>query len=275
MPEIAGQRRLLPFGAEHAQKAELAFEHSARPGEAGGGEAGGEHAGFRRAAEMQPLDHAAVAAGKFEEAAGQRAGDADGIGHRPLVEAEQMAAGDRRAKRPGGARRMEAARLVGMAGSAADADHHLVAGDKSGDQVAAGCGRTRLLRHRKRRRQYRRAGMRAGTGPGQAVQFEGVRQRAVGERCRRRLHRAAAPEDAAGAAGAGALGIVDDDPAPGQRAAADAGGDRVDDRVLGAGRYRFRQILIAQRRGIAGQLHRLFGHSCLRQHLRLEWVSEA
>jgi hypothetical protein len=104
--------------------------------------------------------------------------------------------------------------------------------------------------------------MRAGAGAGQAVEFEGMGERAVGERRRRRLHRAAAAaaEDMAGAAGAGTLGIVDDDAAPGQRAAADAGGNRVDDRILGAGHHRFRQILVAQRRGIAGQLHGFFGH---------------
>jgi hypothetical protein len=79
---------------------------------------------------MQPLDHPAVAAGEFEEPAGQRAGDADRVGHPPPVESEQMPARHRRAKRPGGARRVKAARLVGMSGGAAYADHHLVAGDK-------------------------------------------------------------------------------------------------------------------------------------------------
>ena len=101
-----------------------------------------------------------------------------------------MAAGDRGAERPGRARRMKAARLVGVAGGAADADHHLVAGDKGGDQVApAACAS--LLRDGERRRQHGRAGMRAGAGPGQAVQLEGMRQRAVGERRGRRLHRPA------------------------------------------------------------------------------------
>ena len=73
-----------------------------------------------------------------------------------------------------------------------------------------------LLRDGEGRREYGRAGMRAGAGPGQAVEFESVRQRAVGERRRRRLHRAALPENAARAAGAGALGIGDDDAAPRQ-----------------------------------------------------------
>ncbi len=117
-----------------------------------------------------------------------------------------------------------------------------------------------LLRDGERRRQHRRAGMRAGPRPGQRVEFEGMRQRAVGERRRRRLHRAAAPEDAARAARAGALGIVDDDPAPRQRAAADARRHRVDDAILGAGDDLRRQILIAQCRGIFGELDGLVGH---------------
>src|SRR5260370_453374 len=69
---------------------------------------------------MQPLDHAAVAAGEFEETAGERAGDADCIGHPGGIEPQQMPAGDRGAERPGRARRVEAARLVGVPGGAAD-----------------------------------------------------------------------------------------------------------------------------------------------------------
>jgi len=65
-----------------------------------------------------------------------------------------------------------------------------------------------LLGHGKRRRQYRRAGMRSSPRPGQRVELEGVRQGAVGERRRRRLHRAAGPQDADRAARSGALGIT-------------------------------------------------------------------
>ena len=264
MAEIAGQRRLFEFGAEHAQKPELAFEHGARPGETGGGKAGGQHPGFRGAAQMQPFDHAPIAPGEFQETAGQRAGEADRIGHLVRVETEQMAAGDRGAERPGRARRVKTARLVGVAGGTADADHDLVAGDKGGDQVASGCVGAGLLRDGERRRQHRRAGMRAGARPGQAVELEGMRQGAIGERRRRRLHRAAAPEDPARAARPGALGVVDDDAAPRQRRAADAGGDRVDDRVLGRGHHLARQILIPQPRRIFRQPHRLPNHPVLR-----------
>ena len=53
------------------------------------------------------------------------------------IEAEQVSAGDGRAKRAGGARRMEAARLVAVLGGSADADHHFGAGDKRGQQLTA------------------------------------------------------------------------------------------------------------------------------------------
>ena len=214
---------------------------------------------------MQPLDHAAIALGEFEQAAGQRPGDADRVGHLPLVEPQQQPAGDRRAERPGGARRVKAARLVGVAGGAADADHHLVAGDHRGDQRLAAdpFAAPTSCATAKRRRQHRRAGMRAGAGPGQAVELEGMRQRPVGQRRRRRLHRGAAAEDAAGPARPGALGIVDDDAAPGHVAAADAGRHRVGDDVLGLGDDRRRQMLIPQPRGISGELHGFVGHRCL------------
>ena len=177
---------LVEFGAEHAQKAELAFDHRARPGEAGGSKARRQHPGFRGAPEMQPLDGAAVAAREFEKAAGERPGDADRVGHLRRIETEQMAGGHRGAERSGRARRVKAARLVGVAGRAADPDHDLVGRDKRRDQGLA--APALLLRDGERRREHGRAGMRAGAGPGQAVELEGMRQRAIGERRRRRLH---------------------------------------------------------------------------------------
>ena len=103
------------------------------------------------------------------------------------IEPQQMPGGHRPAERAGRARRMKAARLVGVAGGAPDADHHLVAGDKGGDQRAA-VGAA-LLGDRESGRQYGRAGMGAGAGPRQAVELEGVGERAIGERRSRRLHR--------------------------------------------------------------------------------------
>ncbi len=213
---------------------------------------------------MQALHHAAVALGEFEEAPGERSGDAERVRHLTRIEPQEMAAGDRRAERPGGARCVKAARLVGVPGGAADADHDFVAGDKGGDQSPAAKGLTTvdtlLLRHGERRRQHCRAGMRAGPRPGQGVELEGVRQGAVGERRRGCLHRAAGPQDAARAPRPGALGILDDDPAPRQRAAADGGRHRVDDALFGAGDHIRRKILIAQTGGIFGELHRCSCH---------------
>src|ERR1700722_11296709 len=103
--------------------------------------------------------------------------------------------------------------------------------------------------------------MGAGAGPSQAVELEGVGERTIGERRSRRLNTpSASAEDTAFAAGPGALGIVDDDAAPRQRAAADAGRDRVDDailRLLNDGRW---QVLVAESRRIFGEPYRLLGH---------------
>ena len=75
---------------------------------------------------------------------------------------------------------MKAARLVGVRGRPPDPDHHLVPGDKGGDQgPAVGAA---FLGDRQRGRQHGRAGMRAGAGAGQAVELEGMGERAIGER---------------------------------------------------------------------------------------------
>jgi hypothetical protein len=172
-----------------------------------------------------------------------------------------MSARHRGAERPGRARGMKAARLVRVAGGAADPDHHLVGRDKRCDQVPAAL--SFLLRDRERRREHGRAGMRAGAGPGEAVQLERMRQRAVGKRRRGSLHLAAMAENAATPARAGALGIGNNDAAPRQRAALDCGGGSVDNRISGAGDNCRRQILIAQRRRVFGELHGLVGHDAL------------
>jgi len=48
-----------------------------------------------------------------------------------------MRSGNRRAKRAGRARRVKAARLVGVSGRPPDPNHHLVAGNKGRDQRLA------------------------------------------------------------------------------------------------------------------------------------------
>jgi len=96
--------------------------------------------------------------------------------------------------------------------------------------------------------------MGAGAGPSQAVELEGVGERTIGERRSRRLNTpSASAEDTAFAAGPGALGIVDDDAAPRQRAAADAGRHRVDDAILRLLHDRCGKVLVAKRGGIFGE----------------------
>src|SRR6516165_8483903 len=99
--------------------------------------------------------------------------------------------------------------------------------------------------------------------PRQAVELESMSERAIGERRRRRLHRRAAAEDTALAAGAGALGVIDDDAAPWQRTAANRCRDRIDDALLRLLHDRRRQILIAQRSGVFGEPNGFVCHAML------------
>jgi hypothetical protein len=100
-------------------------------------------------------------------------------------------------------------------------------------------------------RQHGGAGMRPGTRARQAVELEGMGQRAVGE-CRGvRLDRGGtAAEDMAFAAGPGALGVADHDPAPRQRATANYRPHRVGDALLRSPHDLRRQILIPQSGGV-------------------------
>src|SRR5271166_5048656 len=69
LAEAAGQLGLVPFRAEELEEPELAFEHSARPLETVGRQARGEDTRLRGAPDVQPLDHAPIAAGEFEKSA--------------------------------------------------------------------------------------------------------------------------------------------------------------------------------------------------------------
>ena len=172
-----------------------------------------------------------------------------------------MSGGDRRAERAGRAWRVKAARLVGVPGSAPDPDHHLVAGDKGGDQVAS--ARAKLLGDRESGRQYGGAGMSAGARAGQAVELERMGERPVGECGGVRLHGAAtAAENMALAAGPGALGVAHHDPAPRQGAAADDRRHRVGNAVLGSPHDFGGQILIPQSGGVFGEPDGFLCHDC-------------
>jgi hypothetical protein len=74
-----------------------------------------------------------------------------------------------------------------VAGGAADPDHNFVSGNEGGDERPA-IGAP-FLSHCKSRRQDGSARMRPRAGPGQAVEFECVGERAIGERRRRSLDR--------------------------------------------------------------------------------------
>ena len=146
---------------------------------------------------------------------------------------------------------MEAADFVAVLGGTPDPDHDLGAGDEGSEQLAA--ADPALLRDREPRRQQRGARVHAGARPGEVVHLEGMRERAVGQRRRRRVHqRAGRTENTAAAAGAVALGIGDDDLAPGQLVAEDDAGDGVGDAMLGALDDVGRDIVIAQRRRVLG-----------------------
>ena len=168
--------------AENLQKPGLAFEDVVRPVEAARRQTGGEHAAFRRPPEVQALHHAPRRRfRKLPEAGSQRACDANGVERVFKIEFVQEGARDggaERTRRPG---RMKAAMLIRTPGRLSDAQHHLAAGDEGRDQLsAAGAYR---LRDRKRSGEYRPERMSAHALARAGVELEGVRQRAIDQRC--------------------------------------------------------------------------------------------
>src|SRR6266851_5278877 len=150
------------------------------------------------------------------------------------------------------ARRVKAARFVGVPGGAPDPHHDLAAGDERRDQRPA--ARTPFLRDGEGRREKGGAGMHARTRPGQAVEFESVGERAVGEGCRGRLDRGTvAAEDVTLAAGPGAPGVACHDPAPRQGAAADHRRHRIDDAFFRPPPDLLGEISISKGCGIFGE----------------------
>src|SRR3954447_20480447 len=77
-----------------------------------------------------------------------------------------------------------------MVRSAANSEDDLSGRNKGGDQIAA--AKPSLLRDGKRRWKDRGARVYADTGFGRPVEFEGMRQSAVGEGGHRRLHQVSA-----------------------------------------------------------------------------------
>src|SRR5262249_34318939 len=122
---------------EYAQEAELAFEHARRAGKTLARETRRQHAAFGCAPKVEALHHGAGArAGEFQQSAGERARDAKGVLHALFVEIHQLSARNRGAERAGGAGCVKAAAFVAVFCRAADADHHLGAGDDGGEELA-------------------------------------------------------------------------------------------------------------------------------------------
>jgi hypothetical protein len=141
------------------------------------------------------------------EAGRLRAGDAERAGGRLGVEAEQMRAGRRRAKRADRAGRVEAARVVAGPQRHADAAAGLVAGDKRGDdRLARGFA---LLGEGQQRRQDRDRRM-ARHRQVDVVVVERMGDRAVDQRRRQHRQRAAWPITAACSAPPASLLIEQD-----------------------------------------------------------------
>src|SRR5262249_46303005 len=148
--------------------------------------------------------------------------------------------------------RMEAAVLVAVVSGSPDTDHHLGAGDEGADQITAAA--PTLLRDGEARHQRGCARMHAAVRPRQIVHLEGMGERALGQRRRRRVYRdAARTENAAPAAGSVPGGEGSYHSAPGQVIAENDGGDGVGDTLLGALDHVGRNVLVTT----AG---RVFGH---------------
>src|SRR5574341_1868965 len=123
--ELAGFPALAEAGGEEGgvgvvavgvEEAGGALQNCVGAFEAAFGEARGEDAGLGGAAEMQALDHRAVAGVREgEEAARERAGDAERLAEAVGVEAQRTSRDDGGAVRPGEAGGVEAERLAAVA----------------------------------------------------------------------------------------------------------------------------------------------------------------
>ena len=209
---------------------------------------------------MQTLDHAAVAAGEFQQAAAQRPGNAERIGHRHALEAP--AVGRPRPPRQMGrscpAHESRAPRSCARSRA------------RSGSSPRFRRQRRRLRRDRRRRvpGRWREPGGNT-VAPGWAPAPGRVRLSSSKAWASAPLASAAAGACTAGpllprirhcAAGPGALGIIDHDPAPRQRAAADAAATVSIMQSFACCTTVRGQVLVAQLRRIPRQPYRLLGH---------------
>ena len=246
--EVGGQQRGIALVAHRLQEAELAVEHGVRPIEPAAGELRRQHAAFAGAAHVQALDHAAAAGtAEGEQAAAQRAGDAERVGEPLRREAEQSAAGDCRPERAVEPGRMESAFLRRVQGGGADAEHDLATRDDRFQQLAPRAAEG--MRHRERRQRHGRAGMHAGARLAQAVELEGM---GAGAPHQRRFAHGAGTLGARDRQEAGLgieAGLLQRDARPGKTTAIDRAADGIDQAVGGALDDGRRQGLVAQRSG--------------------------
>ena len=97
-----GQLRGVAALAIRFQETEFAFEHCFRPRIAFTGETRGEYSGFRRAAQMEALDHATLLGlGERQYARRQRAGDAECMRDLFRIQTQHACPGGRHAVRTG------------------------------------------------------------------------------------------------------------------------------------------------------------------------------
>jgi hypothetical protein len=249
------------FRAEALEHAELALEDRSRPVIAARGKLCGEHAAFRRAAEMEPFHHSALAAPRErQEPAGAGAGDAEGVGKLLRRERQHLAARGRRAEWPDDAGRMKAFELGRVQRCRADAKAHLAAGDDCGDEIAAAAPPG--LCHREGGQRDGRTGMRAGAGLAQAVELEGVGEGAERQRRLARIEPMVEPRHRADARASRCRDHAGNRPRPRQVGAEDRAGRGIDQTGLGRRDDRRRQIRVIEAGSVGGEPVGSVGNGC-------------
>jgi hypothetical protein len=186
--EIADQRIVIACrGMGEAMKQPVhAFEYGARAEKTVASQQRRAQPGLRRPARMQPLGPGALGE-VFDDAAGHRAGDAEGVHHLALLEPERRADAGRRAHGPEDRGRVKARLVHGLRHHHAEPADHLSA-DGDAQQRRAPIGIVALA-SRQHRRYDHRAGMH-GPALERVVEILAVRGGAVDEGGSRRAHRA-------------------------------------------------------------------------------------
>ena len=255
------------------EKAELAFEHGLRAFVTGGGQTRRHDAAFRRTTQMQPLDHRPLfRLREREQAGGQRTGNRQRMRQLFGVQSIDEACRNCTAIGAGKTRRMETDVLGAVVRSHRDTEHHLDGGNISGQRSFA-IDRI-FFAGGQQCRQHGRTRMRTGARIAHAVLFEGVAERAIGERRIRGVHfHAGHAKDRTRSACAIALRVINDELTPRKLRAVTTGGDGVDDAIAPAGNDVFRDVCEFQ---IGGELRQglcCSGHGVLSRYV--QWMISA